>query len=113
MKANKFEKENSIELPKGFHERPTLHQAKIKASLTKKNTLEKRIITWQEKRQHGAYRRQLIEINADMKESFGWLNKCFLDPVSEGYIMAATLSHLHSSVLIFTVKMKKPSHIMR
>ena len=24
-----------------------------------------------------------------MKESFGWLNKCFLDPFSEGYIMAA------------------------
>ena len=89
VKADKFEAEINIEHPKGFYERTTLHQAKIRASLAKKTILERRIATWQDKPQHGAYRRQLMEINADMKESFGWLNKCFLDPASEGYIMAA------------------------
>ena len=45
--------------------------------------------TWKEKPQHGAYLRQLSETGADIKESFGWLHKCFLDPTSEGYIFAA------------------------
>ena len=88
-KAEKFQAENEIDYPKGYHDKPTLHQGKIKASLAKKSISEKRITSWQEKPQHGAYSRQLIEINADIKESYGWLNKCFLDPFSEGYIMAA------------------------
>ena len=44
---------------------------------------------WEEKPQHGAYMRQLRENGADIKESFGWLNKCFIDPHSEAYILAA------------------------
>ena len=33
--------------------------------------------------------RQLRENGADIKESFGWLNKCFIDPHTEAYILAA------------------------
>ena len=66
-----------------------MHQAKTKAALIKKAILEKRKEKWQEKPQHGAFLRQLGEIGADMKESFGWLTKCFIDPASEGYIFAA------------------------
>ena len=66
-----------------------LHQAKCKAALFKRKLLEGRIKTFKEKSQHGAYLRQMVEIGADVKESFGWLKKCFLDPFSEGYICAA------------------------
>ena len=66
-----------------------MKQAKTKAALFKGKILEKRISTWKEKPQHGAYLRQLDEIGADRKESFGWLSKCFLDAASEGYIFAA------------------------
>ena len=54
-----------------------------------KKQLEGRINVWQSKPQHGAYLRQLKEIGADIKESFGWLKKCFLDPFTESYICAA------------------------
>ena len=88
-KAKKFEAEVMINYPKGFHDKSVLYQAKTKAALSKEKILEKRIETWKEKPQHGAYRRQLDEVGADKKESFGWLNKCFLDTASEGYIFAA------------------------
>ena len=66
-----------------------MHQAKTKAAFIKKAILERTKEKWQEKPQHGAFLRQLGEIGADMKESFGWLTKCFIDPASEGYIFAA------------------------
>ena len=46
-------------------------------------------MNWQEKPQHGAYLRQLTEVGADVKASFGWLKNCFLDPFSEAYVCAA------------------------
>ena len=88
-KAKKYVLETPIEYPKGFDEKPVLHQAKIKAALVKKKQLEARINVWQDKPQHGAYLRQLKEIGADLKESFGWLKKCFLDPFTESYVCAA------------------------
>ena len=88
-RARKYECETQIEYPNGFLEKPILHQAKVKSSLIRKKLSEKRINEWQEKPQHGAYARQLTQIDAAVKESFGWMNKCFLDPFSEAYIMAA------------------------
>ena len=88
-KAKKFETGMQLEYSKEFFEKPVLQQAKTKAALAKKDTIEKRLTTWQEKPQHGAFIKQLNEIGANMKESFGWLSKCFLDTNSEGYIMAA------------------------
>ena len=88
-KAKKYETGIDITYPRGFHEKSVLYQARTKAGLCKKNILEKRMDTWKEKPQHGAYIRQLGEIEADLKESFGWLNKCYLDPTTEGYIFAA------------------------
>ena len=88
-KAKKFEAETTIEYPKGFYDKSVLHQAKTKAALYKEKIVDGRIKTWKAKPQHGAYRRQLEDIGADAKESFGWLNKCFLDAASEGYIFAA------------------------
>ena len=84
-----------------------MHQAKTKAALIKKAILEKRKDKWQEKPQHGAFLRQLGEIGADMKESFGWLTKCFIDPASEGYIFAAQemalFTKFHERYILFTI----------
>ena len=88
-RARKFEKETPVEYPKGFYDKPVLYQAKRKASLIKKKLLERRLSNWEEKPQHGAFARQLKQIPAPIKESFGWINSCFLDPSSEAYIMAA------------------------
>ena len=88
-KAKKFEGEAVIEYPKSFHDKSILYQAKTKAALFKDKIMERRINNWREKPQHGAYLRQLDQTGADKKESYGWLNKCFLDAASEGYIFAA------------------------
>ena len=88
-KAQKYEAESVIELPKSFLDKSIMHQAKTKAALAKKAILDKRKENWQVKSQHGAYPRQLAEIGADIKETFGWLSKCFIDPASEGFILAA------------------------
>ena len=88
-KAKKFEAEAVIDYPKSFHDKSVLYQAKTKAALFKDKIMERRMNTWREKPQHGAYQRQLDQIGADKKESYGWLNKCFLDAASEGYIFAA------------------------
>ena len=61
----------------------------MKSSLIKKKLTEKRMIEWQEKPQYGAFPRQLKQIGAAVKESLGWTDRCFLDPFSEAYIMAA------------------------
>ena len=68
-KSKKFEGEIEIDYPKNFNEKPILHQAKAKAALAKKSNLEGRLKTWQAKPQHGAFLRQLNDINADMKAS--------------------------------------------
>ena len=70
-KAKKFETDANIEYPKGFHDKSVMRQAKTKAALIRKAILENRKEKWQEKPQHGAFLRQLGEIGADMKESFG------------------------------------------
>ena len=88
-RAKKYEAEISLQLPKAFEEKAVLHQAKIKAAIAKNGYTEQRMKNWEEKPQHGAYMRQLRENGADIKESFGWLNKCFIDPHSEAYILAA------------------------
>ena len=88
-RAQKYECETPIEYPKGFFDKSTLHQAKVKSALLKKKLLERRLKDWQEKPQHGAFARQLTQVGAAIKESFGWMNGCFLDPFSEAYVMAA------------------------
>merc|ERR1711911_142487 len=75
--------------PKGFGDKSVMHQAEIKAALIRKKQLDVRMQTWQEKPQHGAFMRQMKEIGADMKGTFGWLKSCALDPFSEAYICAA------------------------
>ena len=87
--AKKYEVEVTFDLLKGVDEKPILHQAKIKAAIAKSGYIEHRIKKWVEKPQHGAYMRQLIEGGANVKESFAWLNRCFLDPFTESYILAA------------------------
>ena len=76
-------------MPKNYLEKPVLHQAKIKAAICKRSFLDQRMRNWEGKPQHGAFIRQLREIGADVKESFGWLTKCFLDPHTESYVCAA------------------------
>ena len=88
-RAQKYETDTPIEYPKGFEEKTVMCQARIKAALVKNRLLERRIYNWQKKPQHGAFPRQLKMVDADVKESFGWLQKCFLDPHSESYICAA------------------------
>ena len=68
-KSKKFEGEIEIDYPKNFNKKTILHQAKAKAALAKKSDLEGRLKTWQAKPQHGAFLRQLYDINADMKAS--------------------------------------------
>ena len=68
-RAKKYEAEVTFDLPKGFDEKPILHQAKIKAAIAKSGYIEHRIKKWVEKPQHGAYMRQLIEGGANVKES--------------------------------------------
>ena len=88
-RAMKYETETPIDYPKGFSDKSVMHQAKAKASLIRKKQLDERMQKWQEKPQHGAFMRQMKEIGADMKGTFGWLKSCALDPFSEAYICAA------------------------
>ena len=88
-RAKKYEAEVVLEYPKEFVNKTVLDQAKIKAALFKKELHEVRAEAWQTKPQHGVYLRQLKETGADVKESLGWLNKCYMDPFSESFICAA------------------------
>ena len=88
-RAVKYEEEVPLELPKGFNEKPVLLQARVKASCMRKALYEKRLDAWRDKPQHGAFLRQLELGDADVKESFSWLSKCYLDPATESYVCAA------------------------
>ena len=88
-RARKYEAEVTMTYPKGFEDKAILHQAKVKAAMIKASYSEQRMKSWEEKPQHGSYMRQLRDIGADIKESFGWMNKCFMDPHTESYILAA------------------------
>ena len=88
-RANKYESSLSLELPKNFHEKTMMNQARIKASLVKSALIKARANSLLAKPQHGAYFRLLEESNANMKGSMAWLKKCFLDAHTESYICAA------------------------
>ena len=89
VRARKYESEIVIELPKEFEEKSVLEQARKKASGMRVALTKARFEAWKSKPQHGSYVRQLVENNADVRASMGWLNKCHLDPHTESYLCAA------------------------
>ena len=89
-RAEKFESEVAPEYPANFLEKSVLAQGKIIARCIRDGLAEKRLLTWKEKPQHGAFLRKLESMpDVDRKRSFAWLSKCHIDPHTEGYICAA------------------------
>ena len=89
-RAEKFEKEATIEYPPGFHEKSVMAQGRIKAGCVRNSLTEKHISAWKAKPQHGAFMTKIESLReVDLKGSFSWLNKCHLDPHSESFIFAA------------------------
>ena len=89
-RAEKFERDAAFECPANFHEKSFMVQGKIKAKLVRESLVEKHLIAWKSKPQHGAFVRRLEATpEIDLKNSFAWLSKCHMDPHSEAYILAA------------------------
>ena len=81
-RAKNLKMKSRLNIPMFFFDKPVLYQVK-------KKLIERRLSNWVEKPQHGAFARQLKQISAPVKKSFGWMSSCFLDPFSETCIMAA------------------------
>lgn len=88
-RAAKYEAEVEMIYPINFEKKGVLQQARIKADICRSGYVASRLEAWKCKPQHGAYLRLLHESNVDVKQSLGWLRRCFLSPHSEGYICAA------------------------
>ena len=88
-RAEKYEANVTLELPKNFLEKPVLTQARLKAAAMKKELTKKRSESFMAKPQHCAYMRLIEESDADTKLSMAWLRKSYIDPHTESYICGA------------------------
>ena len=88
-RANKYESNHPIELPKNFKDRSVMVQARMKAKAVRDALHKARAHSYLSKPQHSALIHLLQDSEADIKQSMAWLKRCHLSPHVESYICGA------------------------